>query len=56
MERTKDMDKDKVAISGVHLDVLRHVAIKRGLMRLPPDKREFFEWIDRELSHSGWLH
>jgi len=26
------------------------------LMRLPPDKREFFGWIDREWSHPGWLH
>ena len=56
LERTKAMGKDKVAMSGVHLDVLRHVAIKRGLMRLPPDEREFYEWLDRELSHPGGLH
>jgi hypothetical protein len=29
LERTKAMGKDKVAMSGVHLDVLRHVAINR---------------------------
>jgi hypothetical protein len=47
VERAKVMGKDKVAMSGVHLDVLRHVAIKRGLMRLPPDECEFYEWMDR---------
>jgi hypothetical protein len=57
LERAKAMGKDKVGMSRVHLDVLRHVAIKRGLMRLPPEEREFYEWMDREFSHpAGMIH
>jgi hypothetical protein len=43
--------------AGSHVDVLRYVAIKRGLWEAPDgNERTFYEWMDREFSYTGGLH
>lgn len=54
--RVDAMGDVSLDVPGIHHDIFRYVAIKRGLLQPSDDEREHFDWIEREFAHPGGLH